>query len=173
MVLRPLPAPFPATVIITRSSRMPTSHLRSNMLAPRRIMPGFQRHDHSSQIPAKALDPPPAHAERADQPAQRARTLADAHLDECPQLPCGRDAPSHIASTRAAQQILRERHAQPEQNIQQWLQGSASPGKTRHPANRKHRRPCDAPDQPPAERGGPERRRRPARKTRFHPRYSP
>ena len=42
-----------------RSSRMPTSHLRSNMLAPSRIIPGFQRHAHSSQIPAKALDPPP------------------------------------------------------------------------------------------------------------------
>ena len=135
MVLRPLPAPFPATTPTPRSSRIPTSHLRSNMLAPSRIMPGFQRLAHSSQIPAKALDPP--------RPMPRERTSRRSGRDPLPMhtlanvrsFHAAATGPSHIASTRAPSRSFENGTPSPNRISSKRFQGALA---RKNPVPSKH-----------------------------------
>ena len=64
----------------------------------------------------------------------------------------------HIHSTPPPRALVRQRHAQPEQNIQHRVQGTLRQEKPGSSQAAKHQSPGDAPDQPPAKRRGPERR---------------
>ena len=155
MELRPLPSPFPATTPMPRSSRIPTSHWGSNMLAPSRTMPGFHLFDHSSQIRERADPPPPIPSERISRRSGREplpmHTLATVRR-------CQAARSGTPTSTARCRQPTSFDSGTPSRNRISPPDRGHARRKTRFRQAAKHQSPGDPPDQPPAKRRGPERR---------------